>query len=181
MIEHVILVNARDEPQGTAEKLEAHTAGRLHRAFSVFVLNDQDQLLLQRRAAGKYHSPGLWSNTCCSHPRPGESTAGAASRRLVEEMGFTCDLEHAGSFLYRAEVGGGLVEHELDHLFVGRWSGAPDPDPAEVDGWRWIDLPGLRREVAASPASFTYWLRAALRELDDRGRLPGASPEEQVA
>jgi isopentenyl-diphosphate delta-isomerase len=181
MIERVILVNARDEPQGTAEKLAAHVSGRLHRAFSVFVLNERNELLLQRRAEGKYHSAGLWSNTCCSHPRPGEGTAAAAARRLTEEMGFGCDLEHAGFFIYRAEVGGGLIEHELDHLFVGRWNGAPTPDPEEVGEWRWIELPALRREIASSPAMFTYWLRAALRELDDGRRLPGAAPEEQVA
>lgn len=181
MNDHVILVNEWDEPVGTAEKLAAHRSGRLHRAFSVFVLNDEQELLLQRRAGSKYHSPGLWSNSCCSHPRPGESVAEAARRRLLEEMGFTCELEPAGALLYRADVGGGLLEHEYDHLFLGRWNGQPCPDPREVDRWRWIDLPSLRREIASRPEAFTYWLRAALRELDERGEIPGRVVGNRVA
>lgn len=181
MNDHVILVNEWDEPVGTAEKLAAHRSGRLHRAFSVFVLNDEQELLLQRRAGSKYHSPGLWSNSCCSHPRPGESVADAARRRLLEEMGFTCELEPAGALLYRADVGGGLLEHEYDHLFLGRWNGQPCPDPREVDRWRWTDLPSLRREIASRPEAFTYWLRAALRELDERGKMPGRVVGNRVA
>lgn len=166
MSDRVILVDDRDQPVGTAEKLWAHQHGHLHRAFSVFVLNDRGQLLLQRRAASKYHSPLLWSNTCCSHPRPGEATSAAAHRRLREEMGFDCRLRTIGSFVYRADVGGGLVEHEYDHLLLGRWNGAPTPAPEEVGDWRWVGLPALRRRVAESPDRFTYWLRAALRELE---------------
>lgn len=181
MNEHVILVNERDEPVGTAEKLAAHESGRLHRAFSVFILNGAGELLLQRRAVGKYHSPGLWSNACCSHPRPGEGTAAAAHRRLGEELSFDCGLEHVGSFLYRADVGNGLVEHELDHLFLGYWDGTPIPAPEEVGAVRWLGLPELRREIGDSPEAFTYWLRVALRELERRGALPGTAPEEQVA
>lgn len=162
-------MNERDEPVGTAGKLAAHRSGRLHRAFSIFVLNDEHELLLQRRAASKYHSAGLWSNSCCSHPRPGESVADAARRRLAEEMGFTCELERAGALLYRAKVAADLFEHEYDHLFLGRWSGAPRPDPREVERWRWIDLPSLRRMIANRPQLFTYWLRVALRELDAQG------------
>lgn len=170
--DHVILVDAADVPLGTAGKLEAHRAGALHRAFSVLVLNGRDELLLQRRARGKYHSGGLWSNSCCSHPRPGESTLDAAHRRLREEMGFDCPLSTACSFVYRAEVGGGLVEHEYDHIFLGRWDGAPEPDPAEVDGWRWVGLADVRRDVARRPARYTFWFRVALAELDARGLLP---------
>lgn len=172
MQDHVILVDANDRPLGTAEKLAAHRAGQLHRAFSVFVLNDADELLLQRRADGKYHSGGLWSNTCCSHPRPGEATEDAARRRLVEELGFSCPLEHAFAMVYRAEVGSELVEYEYDHVFLGRWSGSPRPDPSEVSEWRWIPLDSLREEVARSPGRFTYWFRVALLELDGRGLLP---------
>lgn len=175
--ERVILVDRRDTPVGTAEKLEAHRTGRLHRAFSVLILNDAGEALLQRRAAGKYHSAGLWSNTCCSHPRPGEATQAAAHRRLQEEMGFDCPLESAFPFIYRTELEGGLVEHEYDHLFLGSWTGAPEPDPEEVAEWRWVPLHALRREIARHPTRFTYWFRVALRELDDRGLLPDDRPE----
>jgi isopentenyl-diphosphate delta-isomerase len=143
----------------------------------VFVLNGQDEILLQRRAATKYHSPSLWSNSCCSHPRPAEATLDAAHRRLREELGFDCPLESMGAFVYRADVGGGLIEHEYDHLLLGRWEGEPTPAPAEVDDWRWISLPALRREIARTPHRFTYWLRAALRELDGRDALPGTAAD----
>ena len=173
--DHVILVDTADAPVGVAEKLTAHRTGRLHRAFSVLVLNPDNEVLLQRRARGKYHSGGLWSNTCCSHPRPGEATVHAAHRRLREEMGFDCPLFAACSFVYRAEVGNGLVEHEYDHLFIGRWSGTPTPDPAEVEEWRWVPLDELRREVRRRPSRFTFWFRVALAELDARGLLPVAA------
>lgn len=178
MNDRVILVDEKDRPLGTAEKLAAHADGKLHRAFSVFVLNERGETLLQRRAATKYHSPLLWSNSCCSHPRPGESTWDAAHRRLEEELGFDCPLEPAGAFLYRADVGGGLVEHEYDHLFIGSWNGTPTPAPEEVDDWRWISLPALRREVARSPERFTFWMRAALRELDGRDRFRDVAAEQ---
>lgn len=170
--ERVILVDAMDTPVGTADKLEAHQSGRLHRAFSVFVLNDGNELLLQRRAEGKYHSGGLWSNTCCSHPRPGEETTAAARRRLEEEMGFRCALEPAFAMVYRADVGNGLVEYEYDHILLGRWAGRPSPDAGEVMDWRWIALDELDEEVARSPRRFTYWFRVALLELGARGLLP---------
>ncbi len=172
MSERVILVDAKDTPIGTADKLEAHRSGGLHRAFSAFVFNDRGELLLQRRAEGKYHSGGLWSNTCCSHPRPGEETEPAARRRLMEEMGFSCPLETVTAMVYRAQVGGGLVEHEYDHLLVGRWNGRPSPDPEEVEDWRWADMDELRDEVARHPRRFTYWFRVALLELEERGLPP---------
>lgn len=172
MSERVILVDTHDNSIGTEDKLEAHQSGRLHRAFSAFVFNDRGELLLQRRARSKYHSGGLWSNTCCSHPRPGEETGPAAARRLKEEMGFACPLEPAGAIVYRAEVGNGLVEYEYDHLLIGRWTGRPSPDPAEVEEWRWVDMDELRDEVARSPRRFTYWFRVALRELDDQDLVP---------
>lgn len=169
----VILVDAEDNAIGTADKLEAHRAGRLHRAFSVFVFNDRGEMLLQQRAGGKYHSGGLWSNACCSHPGPGEAIESAARWRLQEEMGFTCPVEHVSEMVYRTDVGGGLIEYEYDHLFVGRWTGRPDPDPAEVADWRWVSMEELELEVARHPRRFTYWFRVALLELQSEDRLPG--------
>jgi isopentenyl-diphosphate Delta-isomerase len=163
--ERVILVDEADVPLGTAPKLAVHRDGRLHRALSVLVLNDRGELLIQRRARDKYHSAGLWANTCCSHPRPGEATVDAAHRRLREEMGFDCPLEPAGAFAYRADVGGGLVEHEYDHLFLGQWAGAPRPNPAEVSAWRWVPPEELMAWIRARPHDFALWFPLALREL----------------
>jgi isopentenyl-diphosphate Delta-isomerase len=171
MTEEVILVNAADVPVGVREKGDAHVAGVLHRAFSVFVFDDDGRMLLQRRARSKYHSGGLWSNTCCSHPRPGETTAAAARRRLMEEMGFHCPLDAAFSFIYRADVGGGLIEHEYDHVLLGRFNGKPVPNTGEVEAWRWTDLDDLARELRERPAHFTYWFHIAFDELRARGYL----------
>src|SRR5690606_12816732 len=135
--ERVILVNTADVPIGTAGKLEAHERGALHRAFSVFVVNSRGEILLQRRAAEKYHGGGLWSNSCCGHPRPGEATGEAARRRLGEEMGVDSTLERVFSFTYRAEMASGLTEHEIDHVYIGSLEEDPRPDPAEVEAWRW--------------------------------------------
>ena len=162
MAEQVILVDERDQPVGAMEKMEAHRRGVLHRAFSIFVFDREKRLILQQRAAGKYHSAGLWTNTCCSHPRPGESTADAARRRLQEEMGFTCPLEERFSFAYRAELGNGLVEHELDHVFFGQFDGKPEVNPEEAAAYRRISIADLEREVAANPAQFTEWLKICL-------------------
>jgi isopentenyl-diphosphate delta-isomerase len=159
--DQVILVDADDRVLGTTPKLEAHRAGALHRAFSVFVFDSQGDLLLQRRARTKYHSGGRWTNTCCGHPRPGEDTGLAARRRLREEMGFTCPLTPVGSFTYRAAVGGGFEEHELDHVFVGVHDGVPLPSPAEVDAWRRCALGALLAELARAPGSFTAWFGEA--------------------
>ena len=172
MTTRVVLVDEEDRPIGTADKLEAHRQGLLHRAFSVFILDSEGRMLIQRRAEDKYHSGGLWSNACCSHPAPEEPVKVAAARRLGEEMGFECALSRAGTLLYRADVGGGLTEHELDHLLIGHWEGIPAPDPAEVMDWWWIEPGELRREMAAAPERFTYWFRVALEELDRRGALP---------
>lgn len=166
MEESVVLVDENDVEVGTLEKLRAHLEGRLHRALSVFVLNERGELLLQRRAAGKYHSGGLWTNTCCSHPRPGEPVDQAARRRLREEMGIDCALAPAFAFTYRAQVGPGLVEHEFDHLFAGRWDGDPAPDPDEVDGWRWVPLADIQREVRETPERFTAWFRMLVSRPD---------------
>lgn len=163
MTEQVILVDEQDRELGACEKLQAHRDGALHRAFSIFVFDPAGRLLLQKRAAGKYHSGGLWSNTCCGHPRPGEATPVAARRRLREEMNFDCELSEAFSFLYRAELDGALVEHELDHVFVGELAGDPPaPDPSEAEGWRWVSMSELRRGLREEPASYSYWLKVAV-------------------
>jgi isopentenyl-diphosphate delta-isomerase len=169
--EHVVLVDRADRQIGIAEKLLAHRQALLHRAFSVFTFDDDGRLLLQRRALDKYHSPGLWSNTVCSHPRPNEAPASAAARRLVEEMGFVCALDPAFAFVYRAELGPGLFEHEYDHVFTGRFNGRPDPDPTEVLDWRLESPEQIRRQLAAVPERFTYWFRIAFAELDRRSLL----------
>lgn len=170
--ERVILVNEEDEEIGAAGKLEAHREGRLHRAFSIFVLNGRGELLLQRRARGKYHSGGLWTNTCCGHPRPGETTEAAAHRRLREEMGFDCPLRPVFHFVYEAELDDGLREHELDHVFVGRWEADPSPDPEEAEAWRWSGLDEVARDVEERPDEYTVWFRIALPRLLSSGGAP---------
>lgn len=161
-MEQVILVDENDSVLGSAEKLQAHRDGKLHRAFSIFVFDSERRMLLQRRAADKYHSGGLWSNTCCGHPRPDETTGAAAERRLAEEMNFKCDLHEAFSFTYRAELEDGLVEHELDHVFVGEFDGVPAPAPLEVWEWKWMNLDELQTEMTEKPESFTSWLKIAI-------------------
>jgi isopentenyl-diphosphate delta-isomerase len=160
--EQLILVDAQDRELGVREKLQAHLEGALHRAFSVFVFDRGGRLLLQKRARAKYHSGGLWSNTACGHPRPGETTVTAARRRLREEMGFDCDLRVAFEFLYRAELDGALIEHEYDHVFVGAHDDDPAPDPSEVEDWRWVTMRELRRGLRDEPQSYSYWLKAAV-------------------
>jgi isopentenyl-diphosphate delta-isomerase len=162
MEELVILVDERDRERGTAAKLAVHRSGQLHRAFSVFVFDAAGRLLLQRRAGAKYHSGGLWTNTCCGHPRPGEDVVSAAERRLKEEMGFGAPLKQVGAFTYRADVGSGLVEHELDHVLVGAFDGEPAPAPGEVDAWRWLAPQSVLAACAAHPARYTPWLAEAL-------------------
>lgn len=156
--EEVILVNERDEEIGRMEKHAAHREPVLHRAFSVFLFDGEGRMLLQQRAAVKYHSPSLWTNACCSHPRPGERTEDAAARRLMEELGLRTPLEHRFAFTYQAEVGNGLTEYELDHVYFGTISGAPTPNPLEVQDWRYVELDVLREEMTAHPDRFTAWL-----------------------
>jgi isopentenyl-diphosphate delta-isomerase len=165
MSERVVLVDACGAEIGSAEKLAAHRAGRLHRAFSIFVFNGCGEMLLQQRAAGKYHSPRRWSNTCCGHPRPGEDTLQGARRRLREEMNLDCTLVPAFRFSYRADLGNGIVENEYDHVFVGRSDRDPVPDPDEVAAWRWASLDEVAHAVAAQPYAFTAWFPIALRHL----------------
>ena len=157
--ELVTLVDPDDRDVGTAEKLHAHRHGLLHRAVSVLLFDPAGRQLLQRRATTKYHSAGLWSNACCGHPRPGESPAAAAGRRLLEEMGVAVPLEARFRLRYRAELEGGLVEHEVDHVFTGRFDGDPVPDPAEVSECRWLDPEALAAELAVAPEKFTAWFR----------------------
>lgn len=170
----VIAVDEHDRQTGTLEKMAAHRRGVLHRAFSIFVFDEAGRLLLQRRARGKYHSGGLWSNTCCSHPRVGEPLLRAAHRRLREEMGFDCPLDRLFGFVYRAALGGGLVEHEYDHVLAGRFRGTPAPDANEVDDWKWESLPAVRSRLAERPDAFTAWFGPALEGLLARG-LPAAA------
>ena len=153
-----VLVDGRDRRVGVAPKLAAHIHGWRHRAFSVFVINDRHELLLQQRSPTKYHSGGLWSNTCCGHPRPGEQVAQAAQRRLREEMGFDCQLHRVGAIQYSLDVGNGLIEREYLHLFVGQWNGEPVPAPDEVCGWRWSAPPAIDALIARQPSRFTAWL-----------------------
>jgi isopentenyl-diphosphate delta-isomerase len=165
MEELVILVDGHDRELGAAGKLSVHLDGRLHRAFSIFVLDACGRILLQRRACGKYHSPGLWSNTCCGHPRPGETVDAAACRRLREEMGLECTLQRAFSFVYQVELKAGLIEHELDYVFVGHFEGDPSPDSSEVDEWQWMGPAELSVALDSQPERFTAWLPLAFDRL----------------
>lgn len=163
--EQVILVDENDRPLGTAEKLHAHREGLCHRAFSVFVFKDSTKqaILLQKRAKEKYHSPGLWTNTCCSHPRPDEETLLAAERRLKEELGITVQLQNIGQFHYIAHFDNGLTENEVDHVLIGFMNDqAITPDPLEVEDYRWITVEALQQELALHPEQFTPWLKQAL-------------------
>lgn len=159
MIENVILVDEHDNEQGLMEKMEAHRQGLLHRAFSVFILNDKGELMVQQRAIAKYHSGGLWTNTCCSHPRAGETTINAAHRRLVEEMGFDCEVEKMFHFIYKAELDQGLTEYELDHLFVGYYNEEPTINREEVEAWKWMTLEEVDGGIKSKPEEYTEWFK----------------------
>lgn len=161
----LILVDEHDEPLGEMEKLEAHRQGLLHRAFSVFIFNPAGMMLLQQRGLNKYHSPGLWSNACCSHPEPGQDTRIAAEKRLMDEMGFTVPLAEKFSFIYRAELPNGLVEHEFDHVFTGIHDGEIRPDPFEVRDYCYKSMDDIRMQLAADPSRFTVWFKLAFERL----------------
>jgi isopentenyl-diphosphate delta-isomerase len=163
--DQVILVDEFDNEIGRAGKLQAHIDGLLHRAFSIFLFNESGEMLLQRRSLVKYHSAGLWTNACCSHPRPGETTEHAAVRRLHEEMGLYSELTPMYTFKYRSEVGRGLVEHELDHVFIGITNAIPNPNADEVMAYRYITINDLIREVAIAPAEYTAWFKITLDSL----------------
>ena len=157
--EKVILVNEKDEPIGLMPKMEAHEKGLLHRAFSVFVFNDKNELMLQQRALSKYHSPGLWTNTCCSHQREGESNLEAGKRRLQEEMGFTTDLKDTMAFIYKASFDNGLTEHEFDHILVGNFNAVPNLNPEEVSAWKWMKLEDVQKDMQTHPERYTEWFK----------------------
>jgi isopentenyl-diphosphate delta-isomerase len=165
MSAEVVLVDAHDEPVGVADKLEAHEQGWLHRAFSVFVFDPEGRLLLQQRNVNKYHSGALWSNTCCSHPNPGESVEEAAQRRLQEEMGFRCPLDAAFTFTYRAVLSDTMIEHEYDHVLIGRAAPTVRPNADEVQDWRWAAPNELMADVAAHPERYTAWFRMAVERV----------------
>jgi isopentenyl-diphosphate delta-isomerase len=167
-MEKVILVDENDNPVGVMEKMEAHEKGLLHRAFSVFIFNDNKELMLQQRAFSKYHSPGLWTNTCCSHPREGEDTESAAHRRLVEEMGFDCEIKEAFSFLYNSDVGQGLTEHEFDHVFIGHYNNSPELNTEEVHDSRFMRMEDIKAEMQTHPEKYTVWFRIAFDEVENR-------------
>ena len=164
--EYINEVDKQGNRLGVIEKLTAHERGVLHEAFSIFVFNEVGELLLQKRQVTKYHSGGLWSNTCCSHARAGEVVADAAVRRLQEEMGFVCPLEFVGSFVYKAALDNNLTEHEFDYLFVGQSNEVPTPNPEEVSDYRWVTLEVLKSELNSHPEQYTAWLSIIMNNDD---------------
>lgn len=165
-MEYVILVDEKDNEIGLMEKMQAHEEAKLHRAFSVFIYNDKKEIMLQQRAISKYHSGGLWTNTCCSHPRSGEKTIDAAHRRLMEEMGFDCDIEEVFDFLYKAELDKGLTEFELDHVFIGRYDADVNLNLDEVMGYKWITYDDLIDDMVKSPEKYTEWFKIIMKSLE---------------
>lgn len=161
----VILVDRNDRKIGVESKLFAHQKGLLHRAFSVWIFNENGQTVLQKRADVKYHSPGKWSNSCCSHPQPGEDTESSAVARLQEELGFSTKIRHIGSFIYNLDVEQGLFEHEFDHVFVGQYDGVIYPNPDEVSDYEWYDLSTIATMIATEPAQFTPWFVYTFEEI----------------
>ena len=164
MEENVILVDEHDNQIGLMPKMEAHEKAVLHRAFSVFVFNQKGDLMLQQRAAHKYHSPLLWTNTCCSHQRDGETNLEAGKRRLYEEMGFTTPLKEVFSFIYKAPFDNGLTEHELDHVMVGRFEGNPNINKEEVESYKWMPLEAVQQDIKANPSIYTAWFKIIFKE-----------------
>lgn len=173
----VILVNQADEQLGTMPKMEAHEKGVLHRAFSVFVMNSGGEIMLQQRAAHKYHSPSLWTNTCCSHQRVGESNIEAGVRRLEEEMGFVTELKELFSFVYKADFDNGLTEHELDHVMLGYYNDAPEINPSEVSGWKWMLPRDIKNDIALNPDNYTAWFKIIFDKFFDHLFLKNQTDE----
>ena len=164
MEEFVILVDEKDNQLGLMPKMEAHEKAVLHRAFSVFIFNDKGELMLQQRAAHKYHSPLLWTNTCCSHQRDGESNIEAGKRRLIEEMGFKTNLKEIFSFVYKAPFDNGLTEHELDHVMIGNFNGVPKINPDEVASFKWMTLEAVKKDIELQPNIYTAWFKIIFKE-----------------
>ncbi|WP_299627138.1 isopentenyl-diphosphate Delta-isomerase [uncultured Tenacibaculum sp.] len=168
MTENVILVDELDNEVGLMPKMEAHEKAVLHRAFSVFVFNDNNELMLQQRAKDKYHSPLLWTNTCCSHQRKGETNISAGKRRLQEEMGFSCELEEVFSFIYKAPFDNGLTEHELDHVMIGYYNGEPEINPEEVESFKWMLLDDVKTDIEKNPDDYTAWFKIIFEKSYDK-------------
>ena len=168
MTDNVILVDVGDAVIGQMEKMEAHRKGELHRALSILVFNSDGEILLQQRAFSKYHTPGLWSNTACSHPRPGEVSLEAATRRLGEEMGFTTGLIESFSFVYKAHFENGLVEHEYDHVFFGTFDGVPIINPEEANDYKWVKPTVLMEDMRSTPDRYTVWFRIIMEKIEER-------------
>ena len=164
-MEFVILVDNNDRQIGLMEKQAAHIGPHLHRAFSVFIFNSKGELLMQQRAFSKYHSPGLWTNTCCSHPRSGETLEEATSRRLMEEMGMTCPMHEVYTFIYKAPVGQGLTEHEFDHVFIGQSDDIPNINTEEVASWKYMRLDDLKKDLELYPELYTEWFKITFEEM----------------
>ena len=163
-MEYVVLVDGQDKETGTMEKLQAHVEGLLHRAISVFIFNTKGELLLQQRAMDKYHSAGLWTNACCSHPRPGEDPMAAAHRRLMEEMGMDCELTEIFSFTYKAHLDHNLTEYEFDHVFKGTTDELPQHNTDEVAGWKYISPEELTKDISKRPEAYTEWFKICIKE-----------------
>lgn len=163
-MEEVILVDEHDREVGTMEKLEAHQKGLLHRAFSILVFNSKGELMLQQRAIHKYHSGGLWTNTCCSHPRPGETAIAAGKRKLIQEMGFDCELTYSHKFIYKVELDNNLIEHEWDHVLVGHYNDKPEINTSEAMNWKFMALDALQKDVAENPRHYTQWFKMILQQ-----------------
>jgi isopentenyl-diphosphate delta-isomerase len=177
-MEELILVDENDQEIGVMEKMEAHEKGLLHRAFSVLLFNNEGKLLLQQRALNKYHSPGLWTNTCCSHPRPIETTAAAANRRLFEEMGLHAPLEEVFHFTYRAELEYGLIEHEIDHVFIGYSDETPHLNLEEVMGFKWMSLSDIQSDMRSNPSRYTAWFHLLIK--DHHSSIQNALTHESI-
>ena len=163
--EHIILVDEHDGAIGVGEKLITHLQGKLHRAVSIFIFNSKGQLLLQQRAPSKYHSGGLWTNTCCGHPRPNELTLDAAKRRLWEEMGICCELTKAFEFTYKAPLDNQITEYEFDHVFIGQFEGSPNPNPEEASAWKWMAPEALEQDILDHPQHYTVWFKMILHKV----------------
>ena len=172
-MEYVVLVDENDHEIGTMEKQAAHVTPHLHRAFSIFLFNSKGELLMQQRALSKYHSPGLWTNTCCSHPRDGETLTEATSRRLMEEMGMTCEMHEVYTFIYKAPVGQGLTEHEFDHVWIGRSDETPQINREEVESWKYMSLSDLKVDIQLHPELYTEWFKITFEEMSHHAELLG--------
>lgn len=172
MEEHVILVDEADNETGSMEKMEAHRKGVLHRAFSILLFNTKGEVLLQKRSVKKYHSGGLWTNTCCSHPLPQETVLHAAKRKLKQEMGIDMQPEYAFKFIYKTDLDHQLIEHELDHVLIGHFDGEPSINPDEVEDWRFVNLSELRKEMDQNPHLYTYWFKIIVNHYKLRELTP---------